>query len=80
MIEVLVLLLYVFAFVVALMPLFIYRELRRQGRQRADEATRLLHVLRRIDRTLSPELLDEEEAADKPDRLPSGRRVILRRP
>ena len=77
--EFFVFLLYIFAFVVALMPLFIYRELRRQGRQRADEATRLLHVLRRIDRTLSPELLDDEEAAAQPDRLPSGRRVILRR-
>lgn len=50
--EVFVFLLYVFGFVVALMPFFIYRELRRQGVRRSDDAGRILDVLDKIDGSL----------------------------
>jgi len=81
--ELLQLLLCLFGVVLAVMPLAIYSELRRQGRQRSAEASRMLYVLNKIARILTPEVVDsdpEPEQYDNPQsRLPSGRRVVIRR-
>lgn len=81
--DIFVALLYVFGFVVALMPLCLYGELRRQGRQRAEEATRVIYHLRKIADALTPQIVEDDPAADIRDAagsvLPSGRRVVIRR-
>lgn len=81
--DIFVALLYVFGFVVALMPLFLYGELRRQGRKRSEDAARLLAHLRRIDEALTPQLVEDDPAEDSREAagsvLPSGRRVVIRR-
>lgn len=81
--DILIFLLYVAGFIVALMPLFIYRELARQGRKRSEDAARLLAHLRRIDEALTPQLVEDDPAEDSREAagsvLPSGRRVVIRR-
>lgn len=83
LLDVFVFLLYVFGFVVAMMPIFIYRELIRQGRQRSADAARLLGHLRRIDEALTPQVVEEDPPAeyreDSGSILPSGRRIVIRR-
>jgi hypothetical protein len=81
--DILIFLLYVAGFIVALMPLFLYGELRRQGRQRAEEATRVIYHLRKIADALTPQVVEDDRAegsqAETGSVMPSGRRVVIRR-
>lgn len=70
-----------YSFIVSLMSFFIYFELKRQCLRRTHEAACIVNAINQLTKVLSPEIIEESQPdTSSLHRLPSGRRVFIRRP